>query len=155
MEMSTSLTGSLSLCKLRESLCVCMYVHCMYIVCMYVCMYMYIGWYIHAYTRTHTNVHMHTHTAQTPTLSLLQETLSGTGVVKKWYQFGLALKQDGPKLHRVEKTCRGKPPMQHLSEMLKGWLEKGDSSVTWGAIVTALKEIDEGELAGQVREQYG
>ena len=84
-------------------------------------------------------------------LNTVQDALQS--VAQKWYTLGLQLGLSGTTLHAVESET-GKE-LSYLSEMLKLWLEREDPRPSWRALIEALKNNNETELANRLQEQYG
>ena len=85
-------------------------------------------------------------------LDTVQDALQS--VAQKWYTLGLQLGLDCTLLHQIElETCQ--KSSYYLSEMLKLWLEREDPRPSWRALIEALKNNNETELANRLQEQYG
>ena len=75
-------------------------------------------------------------------------------VAKKWYEFGQKMGLRSSTLHYLEKET-GQDAEYYFKEMLTSLVGEERAEVSWTAVVTALREVGEGELSEQLAEKYG
>ena len=83
-----------------------------------------------------------------PSLNDLTTELASVG---KWYDLGLKLGITSSQLKEIEEDYHDQK--RRKSEMLDRWLRNGENC-SWEAIAKALSQIEEQEVANEIRKKY-
>lgn len=79
--------------------------------------------------------------------------LCHSSVPSKWKLFGVLLKVPPSSLDNIEATYPHNLK-QKLMEMLKLWQNKVNPPPSWDAVIEALKDLEEEQIAVKVAETY-